>query len=210
VPAPLTPVTLVGRHVRLEPLSLDHVPDLVAAASLDRSTYDWTNVPDGTDAMRHYVEGLLADQAAAEVLPFAQCRIAGSDDGGGDVEVVGCTRLMEPRWWSDRATPHEIEIGGTWLGAAAQRTAVNTEAKLLLLGYAFGELDVWRVAICTDDRNEQSRRAIERLGATFEGILRNHRPRYDTTSPMPRQSAMYSITVDDWPDVERRLRDRLG
>ena len=203
VPEPLTPVTLAGRHVTLEPLSPDHVEGLVAASAHDRSTYDHTWVPDGEGEMRAYIDHLLADHAAAKVLPFAQRR---SDTG----ELVGCTRFMEPYWWRTRAEPDEIEVGGTWLSASAQRTAVNTEAKLLLLGHAFEEWGVWRVAICTDERNESSRRAIVRIGAMFEGVLRNHRLRYNTDEPTPRNTAVYSITDSEWPDVKAALSARLA
>jgi RimJ/RimL family protein N-acetyltransferase len=202
VPEALDTVTLAGRHVRLEPLTIDHADELTTAAEFDRSTFDLTWVPGGGDAMRDYIESLLAGQAAAEVLPFAQRRL---DTG----EVVGCTRYLDPHWWRGRPEPDEIEIGGTWLGAAAQRTAVNTEAKLLLLEYAFDVLDVWRVAICTDARNQRSRAAIERIGASFEGVLRNHRLVADADRPSPRQTAVYSIIDNEWPDVKRVLEARL-
>jgi N-acetyltransferase len=203
VPQPLTRVTLTGRFVQLEPLGHEHVDALVAAASVDRSTFDLTWVPDGPEAMTGYVDQLLADHAACNVLPFAQRRL---DTG----DVVGCTRYLDIRWWRGRPEPEEVEIGGTWLGAAAQRTPINTEAKRLLLAYAFETLGVWRVAICTDARNERSRRAIERTGATFEGILRHHRMRYNTDPPAPRDSAMYSITDDEWPAVRDGLDAKLA
>ncbi len=199
----LDPITLTGRHVRLEPLSLDHVGGLVAAATIERDTYDYTDVPGTHDAMHQYVEKLLDDQAADRVLPFAQRRL---DTG----ELVGCTRFMEPRWWRGRHEPDEIEIGGTWLAATAQRTAVNTEAKYLLLTHAFAHWNVWRVAICTDEDNARSRAAIERLGAQFEGILRNHRLRYNAAPVEPRQTAVYSITEAEWPAIRDSLEGRLA
>lgn len=203
VPEPMTPITLTGRHVTLEPLSLDHVDGLVAAASNDRSTYDLTWVPDGRDSMTAYVESLLADHRRAEVLPFAQRR---TENG----ELVGCTRFLDPHWWRGRIDPDEIEVGGTWLSSTAQRTALNTEAKLLLLGHAFERLGVWRVAVCTDERNQRSRDAISRIGATFEGILRNHRLRADTDGPTARNTAVYSIVDDEWPTVKSALETRLA
>jgi len=203
VPEPLEPVTLTGEHVRLEPLSIDHAEGLAAAASIDRSSYDLTWVPDGVDAMRTYVSGLLNDHAAGTVLPFAQCR---PETG----EAVGCTRYLDPHWWRGRTEPDEIEVGGTWLGASAQRTAVNTEAKYLLLQYAFEELGVWRVAICTDARNQRSRDAIARIGASFEGVLRHHRLRSDTNGPAPRETAVYSVVDDEWAEVKQSLERRLG
>jgi len=203
VPEPIEPVTLSGDHVRLEPLSIDHAAELVAAATVDRSTYGLTPVPNDLDAMRTYISGLLNDHAAGIVLPFAQRRL---DTG----EAVGCTRYLDPHWWRGRTEPDEIEVGGTWLGARAQRTAVNTEAKYLLLQYAFEELGVWRVAICTDARNQRSRDAISRIGASFEGVLRHHRLRADTDGPSPRDTAVYSIIDDEWVEVKRSLERRLA
>lgn len=202
VPHPLTTITLAGRHVRLEPLSFEHVAALAAAADVDRSSFGLTWVPDGTEAMHRYVEGLLRDHAAARLLPFAQRRL---DTG----EVVGCTRYLDPHWWRGRPEPDEVEIGGTWLGAAAQRTAVNTEAKYLLLRHAFEVLGVWRVAICTDARNQRSRDAIERIGGSFEGVLRNHRLVADADGPAPRQTAVYSVIDAEWPGVKRALEARI-
>jgi len=201
-------VTLAGELVQLDPLAIEHVDALVAAASVDRSTYGWTNVPADRPAMERYVAGLLADHAGGEVLPFVQVDAATRS-------TLGCTRLMEIRFYAGRPLPDEVEIGGTWLTAAAQRTGVNTEAKLLLLEFAFEQLGAWRVAICTDAANLRSRTAIERLGATFEGVLRNHRMRSgDLGNPsgelVPRDSAMYSITRDDWPGVHAGLLARLA
>ena len=202
VPSPLRPITLTGRHVVLAPLSADHVDGLVEAASMNRSTYALTLVPDGRDEMAAYVGQLLTDHAAARVLPFVQI-------DARTRRPAGCTRYLDPQWWSGRAEPDEIEIGGTWLSASAQRTAINTEAKLLLLGYAFDELGVWRVAICTDADNTRSRAAIERIGATCEGVLRNHRAKYNTPTPTARHTAVYSIIRDEWPTVRAALAERL-
>lgn len=203
VAAPLEPITLTGRHVQLEPLALTHVDGLVAAADVDRSTYDYTDVPADTAAMTTYVERLVEDHRRGNVLAFAQRRL---DTGA----LAGCTRFMEIRHWRGRTEPDELEIGGTWLAADAQRTPINTEAKYLLLGQAFEGYGVWRVAICTDERNARSRTAIERLGATFEGILRNHRLRYNANPPQPRHTAVYSITHDEWPAIKARLEQRLA
>lgn len=205
--APLPPVTLTGAHVRLEPLSREHVDALTTAAMADRSTYTWTSVPNGRAAMQHYVEGLLADQVDGEVLPFVQRSAATG-------QVVGCTRYLEPRWFSGRPLPDEIEVGGTWLTAAVQRTALNTEAKLLLFTHAFEEYGVWRLALVTDVHNARSRAAIERVGARFEGVLRNHR-RYSgvaepEATPRPRDTAVYSITREEWPTVKADLKAKLG
>lgn len=203
MPEPLDRITLTGQHVQLEPLALDHVEGLVAASTIDRDTYGYTDVPGDVAAMTGYVERLLADHARGAVLPFAQRRL---DTG----ELVGCTRFLDIKWWRDRRQPDEIEIGGTWLAATAQRTAVNTEAKYLLLTHAFAHWNVWRVAICTDEDNARSRAAIERLGAQFEGILRNHRLRYNTAPVEPRQTAVYSITEAEWPAIRDSLEGRLA
>ena len=198
------PITLTGDHVQLEPLSLDPVHQLVVAANEDRSTYGWTPVPETAGAMTSYVSALLADAEAGKVIPFAQRRIS-------DRRVIGCTRFLEIRYWTGRDLPDEVEIGGTWLAASAQRTAINSEAKLLLMTLAFETWDVRRLAICTDARNMQSRNAIERVGATLEGILRKHRASAVAGEiGQPRDTAMHSILDDEWPAVKAKLLDRLS
>lgn len=196
---PFEPFSLFGEHVVLEALGPDHVEGLAAASSGDRSTYGWTVVPDGVEEVAAYVEKLLTAAGRGEVVPFVQVdRASGS--------LIGCTRFMELRWWRGRQWPDEVEIGGTWLAASAQRGPVNTEAKSLLLAHAFDQWDVARVCLCTDARNERSRRAIERIGATFEGVLRNHRPSYvKGEEGRPRDSALFSITDVEWPAVKERL-----
>lgn len=195
-------MTLTGRWVVLAPLGLEHVEGLVEAASVDRSTYGLTWVPDGTAAMAAYVTQLLVDRDAAKVLPFVQL-----DASTG--RPLGCTRYLDPQWWSGRELPDEIEIGGTWLSATAQRSGVNTEAKLLLLDHAFDALEVWRVAICTDAENLRSRAAIERIGATFEGVLRNHRAKANTAAPQARDTAVYSIVRGEWPTARAAIQAKL-
>ncbi len=194
---------LTGRHVALEPMRLDHVAEIAAAGAGDRSTFGFTQVPDGASETAAYVEWLVDDAARGLAGPFVQRRRS-------DGEIVGCTRYLNPMWPLGRTDPDEVEIGGTWLSTEAQRTAINSEAKLLLLTYAFDRWTVQRVAICTDARNEQSRRAIERLGATFEGVLRRHRRSTRAgEGDRLRDTAAYAITIDDWPVVEARLRDDL-
>jgi RimJ/RimL family protein N-acetyltransferase len=194
---------LVGRHVELVPLAAELVDELVAAADVDRTTYGFTEVPGTREEMATHVRWLLALADQDQAVPFAQ-RLPGSG------RVVGCTRFMELRWWRGRTEPDEVEIGGTWLAADVQRTAANTEAKLLLLTHAF---DVWyvdRVALATDERNARSRTAIARLGATFEGILRKHRPsRAPGEIGTARNTALFSITADEWPAVRAALAERL-
>jgi RimJ/RimL family protein N-acetyltransferase len=195
---------LTGRHVALEPMTAEHVDELAAAGSGDRTTFGYTQVPDGRAETAAYVDWLLDDAAHDRAAPFVQRSVA-------DGSVVGCTRFLNPSWPLGREHPDEVEVGGTWLAAAAQRTPINSEAKLLLLTHAFEVWSAQRVAICTDARNEQSRRAIERLGATFEGMLRRHRRSTRAgEDAMLRDTATYSITVDDWPELRASLVDRLA
>ena len=141
---------LIGSRMRLEPLRLDHVDGLVAAAAEDRGTYGWTTVPDGPGAMQGYVDYLLGLRDAGEWVPFVQVAVAGD-------RPVGMTNFLALRY-AGAAVPFAVEIGGTWLGASAQRTGINVEAKLLLLTYAFEEWGVGRVDLKTDARNERSAR----------------------------------------------------
>jgi RimJ/RimL family protein N-acetyltransferase len=199
---PFDPVVLTGEHVRLEPLDPAHVPGLVAAAAEDRTTYNWTPVPDGAAQIREWVERAENERAAGLSIAFATKTAA-------DGRVVGSTSFLDPQRWarSDRDGQFDsIEIGATWLAASAQRTVINTEAKLLMLEHAFDVWHVYRVVLNTDARNERSRAAIERIGATFEGVLRSFRIGVEGT---PRDTATFAITAGDWPDVRARLVARL-
>lgn len=193
---------LEGRLVRLEPLAERHADDLAAAAEEDRGRYGFTLVP-RADEIDEYLKAHFA-RAEQGVVPFAQVRRS-------DGRAVGCTAYLEPRYWPGRDELYAVEIGFTWLGASAQGTGVNAEAKLLLMSHAFEALRVARVDIKTDARNERSRRAIEALGATFEGVLRSH-----TISWAPgedgllRDSAMYSVIASEWSGVKDRLSGRLA
>jgi RimJ/RimL family protein N-acetyltransferase len=198
------PVVLAGRHVRLEPLTLAHTAALAAAGAGDRSTFGLTPVPDDESGASAYIAGLLADAAAGSALPFATVL--------PDGEVVGATRFLDLQYWplgDDRGAgvPVVAEIGGTWLVPKVQRTAVNTEAKLLMLTHAFETWRVRRVSLKTDARNSRSRAAIERLGARFDGILRAHMPAADAGL---RDSAYYSILDTEWPEVRTGLVSRLS
>lgn len=200
----IVPFTLTGKFLRLEPLTQGLAPGLSSAANRDRSTYGHTVVPPDLEAMEAYIAGLLQDAERDTAVPFAQVRTS-------DQSPVGCTRFMNVTWWPGRDTPAEVEIGGTWLAADAQRSPINTEAKLMLLTHAFDTWNVFRVALCTDAANARSRNAIERIGASFEGILRRHRPSsgHFGTPGEARDSAMFSITDHEWPAVRDRLRQRL-
>jgi len=205
------PFTLEGAHVRLEPLSLDHVDGLLAAATGDRSSFGYTVVPDDRASVTGYVVQALASAASGGQVPFATVSLALG-------RVVGSTRFyeLEPWDWTGVAPGAErvpavgpvdrAGIGHTWIDLAAQRSPVNTEAKLLMLGHAF---DVWgarAVRLQTDARNTRSRAAIARLGCSLDGILRVDRPASDGSV---RDSAIFSILADEWPDARRRLVERL-
>jgi N-acetyltransferase len=196
--------TLTGTHVQLEQLCLDFAPELTAAGNHDRSTYAWTAVPPTVEGMQRYISGLLEQQQVGAVVPFVQRRLS-------DGALVGCTRYLRLEWWGGNPLPDEVEIGGTWLASPAQRTPINTEAKYLLMANAFEAWDVHRISICTDARNTQSRTAILRIGATFEGILRSHRGSYAAgeENTVARDSAMYSVIRSDWPAVKHDLEEKL-
>jgi len=201
---------LDGRHVRLEPLQQRHAAGLAEASTVDPSIYRWTKVPLGRAAAAAYIEMALAQRDAGTAVPFAVLRVA-------DGAVIGSTRFWDLQWWPwpmDHPRPggagdgpDTCEIGHTWLTRPATRTAANTEMKILMLGHAFEEWQVQSVCFHTDARNEGSRRAMERIGAQFEGVLRAHRLAADNA---PRDSARYSITAPQWPGVKRRLEQMLA
>jgi RimJ/RimL family protein N-acetyltransferase len=203
----LRPFDLSGRHARLEPLGTAHAADLAAAAAEDRSSYAFTRVPDGPADAADYVRAALAERDAGRSLPFAVVRTR-------DDVVVGSTRFLDMEvlgrpevvLLDDRRPPQAVEIGNTWYAASAQRTPLNTEVKLLLLGHAFDVWQVLRVTLKTDARNRRSRAAIERLGACFEGIRRAHTIASDGTV---RDTAYYSIVAAEWPALRDGLRSRL-
>ena len=202
------PVMLEGRWVRLEPLTRAHAAGVLGAASGARDTYGFTLVP-GTEAETSaYIDGALGEQETGRTLPFATV------DRARDV-VVGCTRLFNIEFWpwppgnaNQRGAerPDVAEIGWTWLAAAAQRTPINTEAKLLMLAHAFDHWRVHRVSFMTDARNQRSRNAIMRLGAQFDGVLRAARPASDGTI---RDTAAFSILDAEWSAVRANLEARL-
>jgi N-acetyltransferase len=196
-------VTLTGHHVTLTPLSLDDVPGLVRSASGDRTTFGWSIVPDTTDEMATVVRRLLAEREQRNGVPFATRR---SDTS----EIIGMTRFLTLRWYFEREYPDAAEIGGTFLTASTQRTAANTEAKLLMLTHAFDVWQVRRVDLKTDERNVRSRRAIERIGGHFEGVLRNWQAaQVEGEEGLTRNSALYSILPSEWPEVRSQLEGRL-
>jgi N-acetyltransferase len=198
---------LHGSIVRLEPLSPDHAPDLAVAAEEDRSTYAFTVVPRANEIQK-YLAAHAERVITCMLVPFAQIRQA-------DGRAVGVTAYYDPRYWPGhpklRTELCALDIGWTWLAASAQRTGINTEAKLLLIGYAFETLGVVRVGFSTDARNERSRCAMQRLGLKFEGVLRHWSPsRAPGEEGLMRDSAIFSVLAADWPTMKIALQQRLA
>jgi RimJ/RimL family protein N-acetyltransferase len=191
----IQPVSLIGRFVRLEPLSEAHVPGLAAIGLHDSIWQFMVYGQMRSEADMHaWVIDLLGRQEVGGDLPFV---VIGLADG----QVVGATRYLN--------IDHDnrsLEIGGTWYGLSYQRTMVNTESKYLLLRHAFEELDCVRVQFKTDLRNVRSQQAIERLGAVKEGILRNHMILADGYL---RHSVFYSILPEEWPQVKMELERKI-
>ena len=189
----LDPVVLTGDLVVLEPLAPGHHDELVAAVSDGRLWELWyTSVP-SPEGMRGEIDRRLAEQAEGAMLPFTVRRARGP--------AVGMTTYMNVE-----AEVPRLEIGSTWTAASAQRTGVNAESKLLLLGHAFEVLGCLAVEFRTHWHNRQSRAAIERLGAKQDGVLRQHRRMPDGSL---RDTVVYSITDAEWPAVRNGLRVRL-
>ncbi|MEU6975591.1 MULTISPECIES: GNAT family protein [unclassified Streptomyces] len=209
------PVVLAGRTVRLEPLAMRHAEGIAWAGALDRAAYAYTAVPHGLDASCDYIARALADQAAGRALPFA---LVNPRNG----RVLGSTRFLELDYWRGplvwppttgtphgdplTAVPDAVEIGNTWISTEARGTGVNTEAKYLMLRHAFESWGVRRLSMRADARNSRSRAAIERLGATCEGVRRAHSRGLDG---VVRDTAFYSVLDDEWPAVRGIIELRL-
>lgn len=196
-------LVLSGKIVELTELSVTDVPFLATAAVESRESYAFAHLPADEDGMRRLVEQQLAARDANRQLPLVLRRI----DSG---EVIGSSSFHLEQWpWHSRppVAPDAVEIGSTWLAHSAQRTGANREAKLLMLAHAFTAWRVHRVRFRTDVRNQRSRRAIERLGARFDGILRGDFAGADGTV---RDSAYYSILATEWSAVRSALADSLA
>jgi len=189
------PVTLTGEHVRLEPMTEAHILGL-AEIGVGQSFWDFMlyGRMDSENDMRHWVMEILSRAEKGTDLPFAVIHLASG-------RVAGATRYlnMMPR---DRG----LEVGGTWYGTEFQRTPVNTECKYLLFTYAFETLKCIRLQLKTDLRNERSQKAIERIGAKKEGVLRNHMILPDGRY---RDSVFYSILDSEWPEVKKKIAGML-
>jgi N-acetyltransferase len=188
-------VTLTGKIIRLVPLSETHVPDLTQVG-IDENIWQFMlygAIRNESD-VRGWVRDILSRQQRGTDLPFAVILL---ENG----KAIGCTRYLEIH-----PEHRNLEIGGTWYGAPFRGTWVNTEAKYLLLRHAFETLGCIRVQLKTDLRNVRSQRAIERIGAQKEGILRDHMILQDGVI---RSSVYYSILKNEWPDVKAMLEERL-
>jgi RimJ/RimL family protein N-acetyltransferase len=189
------PITLQGRHVELRPLTLAHAADLLSAAA-DPQVWNYLPIPQPKSLQD--IQALIAN-ADREVATGTSVTFAIIDARSG--KAVGSTRYLDirPR---DRG----IEIGWTWLSSDVWRTPINTECKYLLLRHAFEEVSALRVQLKTDERNQRSRAAILRIGASFEGVLRCDRVLWDG---FVRSSAYYSVVHHEWPAIRAKLSERL-
>jgi RimJ/RimL family protein N-acetyltransferase len=209
------PITLTGPVCTLEPLSHEHADGLAAAGSGDRSSFGFTWVPDGLEQTKAYIDYLLAQQQVGSVLPFAVRDNTGAVVGSTrflDMQVIPAERVpgsgVPPttRAPLSEQVPTVLEIGGTWYRPASQQSGVNAQAKLLLLTQTFEAWGCQRATLKTDARNSRSRAAIERLGATYEGVRRADCAAVDGGL---RDTAGYSIVLDQWPVVRAELLRRL-
>ncbi len=187
------PITLTGRHARLIPLAVEHAVPLAQAVRDGELWKLWYTAVPSPETMAGEIARRLALQVAGSMLPFTVLDASGTP--------VGMTTYM-----NIDAAHKRVEIGSTWYAKRVQRTMLNTECKLLLLGHAFDALDCIAVEFRTHRFNTQSRRGIERLGAQLDGILRNHQRAANGTL---RDTVVYSITADEWPAVQTHLRWQL-
>ena len=194
---------LEGALVRLEPLEHRHAADLAVAAEEDRGSFAFTWVP-RAEEIGAYIDAQSERAADGRLAPYAQVSVATG-------RAVGATSYWEPRCWLTDDRVDAVEVGFTWLGASAQGTGVNAEAKLLLFRHAFDEWGVSRVDLKTDARNARSRAAIQSVGARFEGVLRNwSRSWAPGEEGRLRDSAIFSITAEEWPESRERLEERVA
>ncbi|MFF0157543.1 GNAT family N-acetyltransferase [Streptomyces sp. NPDC005263] len=194
---------LEGTSVRLEPLERRHAAGLAVAAEEDRGSYAYTTVP-RADEVGEYIDAQLARAATGWLAPYAQISTATG-------RAVGTTAYLEPRCWLSDDHLDAVEVGSTWLAASVQGTGLNAEAKLLLFRHAFEQWGLSRVDLKTDARNARSRAAIQSVGARFEGVLRNWSgSRAPGEHGRLRDSAMFSITAEEWPHCRTRLEERVA
>jgi N-acetyltransferase len=191
----IAPCTLAGRHVRLEPLELSHAEELLEVALEPELWRFTTKRIDSREALRNYLDIAMAERDAGVSLPF----MTREADSG---RAIGSTRFL-----NISRNDRRVEIGWTWIGKRWQRTAANTEAKYMMLRHAFETWECVRVELKTSTLNERSRAAIERIGGVEEGIFRRHTRNADGSW---RDTVYFSILDREWPDVKKRLEERLA
>jgi len=190
----IKPVILKGQYATLEPLSLSHIDELIEAAKDGQLWKLWyTGIP-SPETAKEYVAEALSMYEKQSAMPF----IVRENKGG---KIIGSTRFCN----IDQAN-HRAEIGYTWYAKSYQRTPINTECKLLLLTHAFEQLEAIAIEFRTHWHNQQSRRAIARLGAKQDGVLRNHLQQADGSY---RDTVVFSITCEEWPTVRKSLAYKL-
>lgn len=199
-----------GKYVQLIPLAESHAEELVSAVlQTPDPAFSLTSVPQTFEAMRTYIQCALEDQTKKNAIPFSILDLRAD-------RLVGSTRFGNIEYWTwpdkahplqrDSSVPDALEIGWTWLVKEARRSGINTEMKLLMLTHAFETWKVHRVLLKTDSRNQLSRRAMERLGIRFDGILRADMPAFDGKI---RDSAYYSILISEWPEIKKMIQKKL-
>lgn len=188
-------IILVGEHVELHPLRMEHKDSLIEAVRDGELWKLWFTLVPSPEEMETWIERAIKEEKEKQSLPFVVKRKE-------DQKILGSTRFMNIEKISNR-----MEIGSTWYCKEAQKTAVNTECKLLLLEHAFENLDCIAIEFRTHRLNEASRKAISRLGASPDGIIRNHRKMPNGTL---RDTAVYSILSNEWPTVKCHLQFKLG
>ena len=199
-------INLIGKEVTLRPLTSNDAAALHEASSGSREKYRYNPVPNGLIEAKEYVEKALIQKMNGFRYPFVVI-------WKGIISGTTSYSDFQPWTWPEGSEnqrtdrPDVLEIGYTWISSSAQRTRCNTEAKYLLATYAFEELNVHRVSLRTDERNEASRKAIERIGACFEGIRRADMPSVDGSV---RNSAFYSILRSEWPTIKQRLESKMA
>lgn len=193
----IKPINLIGKHVYLEPLQKEHVPDLIDASTDGELWKLWyTSVPT-PEKMQSYVDDALMLRENSHEMPFVVREVINGSPG----QIVGSTRMLQVE-----PSNRRLEIGYTWYAKRVQRTAINTECKLLMLSHVFEQLECIAVEFRTHWMNYQSREAISRLGAKQDGILRNHRIMRNGTF---RDTVVFSIIESEWPTIKQHLTHRL-
>lgn len=189
----------------LQPLAAEHTDGIVALANSDRSTFEWIDVPSTVADVKAILDVVDGQPDPVQTMTFVQQRIT-------DAVVVGMTNFLNiERWNGPDHGPTSVEIGNSWLSTDALASPIDTESKLLLMTHAFEHWNVVRVQFRTDARNDRSRRALTRIGAHFEGVLRNAQPGAgEIGRGSPRDTAVFSVIATEWQDIKAGLIARVG